>query len=115
MTFSGKLKKLRKEHNWSQDQLGKALEIHGRHVGKYESGQVMPGAEVLVKIAKALNVSIDYLLIDDNESPTNGRIHDEELLKSFSHIEQMSEQDRVVIKSLIDAYVKKHQLEKIMS
>ncbi len=49
MPFGDKLRKLRKDRNWSQDTLGQKLGIHGRHIGKYENGQVMPGAEALIE------------------------------------------------------------------
>lgn len=51
MCSGEKLRQLLKERNWSQDALGAALDIHGRHIGKYETGKVMPGADTLVNIA----------------------------------------------------------------
>ena len=44
MSFGEKRRRLRKERNWPQDTLGAELDIHGRHIGKYETGKVMPGA-----------------------------------------------------------------------
>ena len=63
--FGEKVKKLRKDAGWSQDQLGEKIGIHGRHVGKYETGRALPGSETILKIAEVFNVSIDYLLRDD--------------------------------------------------
>ncbi len=113
MPLGEKLRKLRKVRNWSQDILGQKLGIHGRHIGKYETGKVMPGAETLMKIAKLFDVAVDYLLFDDSEAGS-AKIMDKSLLREFEVVDQMAEEDKNVIKSLIDAYIKKHQLEKIL-
>ena len=113
LSFADKLRHIRKERGWTQDKLAEELGIHGRQIGKYELGIVLPGAETLIKIAKTLNVSIDYLLLDEQINPAND-IKDPELLRLFAAIDNMDEEERKVIKSLIDAYVKKHQLEGIL-
>ena len=51
MSSGENLRQLCKERNWSQDALGAALDTHRRHIGKYETGKVMPGADTLVNIA----------------------------------------------------------------
>jgi len=115
-TFGEKLKTLRKERGWSQDELGRRAGIHGRHVGKYEIGRAMPNAETVVQLAKVLGVSIDYLLRDDlaEDAAPAGALRDHELLRKFAAVEQMDEEDRRVISSLIDAYIKKHQIEEVL-
>jgi transcriptional regulator with XRE-family HTH domain len=115
-TFGEKVRKLRKERGWSQDELGRQVGIHGRHVGKYEIGRAMPNADTVVKIADVLGVSIDYLLRDELEegSVPGAALRDRELLRHFEAVERMGEDDRRVVTSLIDAYVKKHQIEDVL-
>lgn len=115
MHFGEKLKQLRKEKGWSQDKMGELAKIHGRHIGKYELGQVLPTAEAIVRIAKALEVSTDYLLCDENISEPLPNIKDKRLLKEFEEVEKMNEQDRETIISLIDAYIKKNQISGILN
>lgn len=114
MSFGDKLRELRKQRKWSQDELGKMVGIHGRHVGKYENGQVMPNAETLIKIAEVFEVSVDYLLFT---SPKHSAVNleDKELLKYFDELSKMEETDKNVVKSLIEAYVKKRKVEAIMA
>lgn len=114
MSFGEKLRQLRKERNWSQDALGAELDIHGRHIGKYETGKVMPGAETLVKIARVFGVSVDYLLLDEATPEPAAALTDQALLKEFAAVEKMPEEDKAVVRSLIDAYIKKHQLVEMM-
>jgi transcriptional regulator with XRE-family HTH domain len=116
-TFGEKLRRLRKERDWSQDDLGQQVGIHGRHVGKYEIGRAMPNAGTVVKLAQLLDVSIDYLLRDDLEreaSTGTTALRDRGLLSQFEAVEQMSDDDRHVISSLIDAYIKKQRIEAVL-
>jgi transcriptional regulator with XRE-family HTH domain len=114
--FGEKLRRLRKARGWSQDELGAKVAIHGRHVGKYEAGRVLPNAETLLRIARLLQVSIDYLLRDEvsDAGDPQAALHDPMLLKQFSALENMDDRDRDVIRSLIDAYIKKSQIEGVM-
>ena len=115
MIFGENLKKLRKERNWSQDALGEKIGIHGRHIGKYEMGKVMPNADTLIKLANLFKVSIDYLLLDEEGVSLTSNINDRMLLKDFETLDKMDTKDREIIKSLIDAYIKKHQLSEILN
>jgi len=115
-SFGQKLRKLRKERGWSQDEFGKLAGIHGRHVGKYEIGHAMPNAETAVKLSEVLGVSIDFLLRDDLDEDTvyGAPLRDRNLLRQFEAVERMSDDDRHVVSSLIDAYIKKHQIEEVL-
>jgi transcriptional regulator with XRE-family HTH domain len=113
--FGEKLKELRKNQGWTQDQLGQKAKIHGRHIGKYESGRAMPNAEAIIRLSKILKVSIDYLLLDEQQSnPQTTSIKDQELLRKFKAVEEMSDKDKDVISSLLDAYIKKQQIENVL-
>lgn len=63
MYLDGKrLKKRRIELGLSQEELAARLETTQKQIWRYESGEVDPSAETLVRLAKVLNVSVDYLL-----------------------------------------------------
>ena len=65
MGFPEKIKMLRKEKKWSQDVLSRAINIHSKHISRYENGKTFPGPETLKKIANVFGVSTDYLMNDD--------------------------------------------------
>lgn len=67
MTFGEKLKQARKESGYSQEQLANLLCVSRSAIAKWESGGGMPEVSNLEMIAKALSVSIDYLLDDGQE------------------------------------------------
>ena len=57
-----RLKKLRKIHNLTQDDIAKYLDIHRTTVTQYESGEIIPTTQNIIKLAKLYNVTTDYLL-----------------------------------------------------
>ena len=52
----------RKEHNWTQKELGEKMGISGSLVGQYERGVVNPKYETIIRFADALNVEPRDLL-----------------------------------------------------
>lgn len=53
---------LRREAGMNQAELAKKLKISASAVGMYEQGRREPSADMLVTIAEAFHVSVDYLL-----------------------------------------------------
>ena len=62
MTFGEKLSKLRKEKNYTQEQLADIFGVSRQTVSKWESNIAYPETEKLMKLAKLFGCSIDYLL-----------------------------------------------------
>lgn len=65
MTFGKKLQALREEKDYDQAKVCELLEIDQSTLSNYENGRRTPKPDILIKIAKLFNVSIDYLLIPD--------------------------------------------------
>ncbi|MBE6960269.1 MAG: helix-turn-helix transcriptional regulator [Ruminococcaceae bacterium] len=64
--LSEKIYKLRKNSGLSQEQLAEELNVSRQAVSKWESGTAVPESEKLVTISNFFEVSVDYLLKDDN-------------------------------------------------
>ena len=60
--FSERLKQLRSEKQILQKDIAKYLEVTVRTYQYYESGELEPDLEKLVKLADLFKVSTDYLL-----------------------------------------------------
>ncbi len=66
--FGGdRLKELREEKEFTQEELGKFLNVSRQTISGYESGAIEPSIANLVKIANIFNVSLDYLLCRTRE------------------------------------------------
>ncbi len=71
-TFSEKVRTARTLLHLNQAQLGEIVGVSSRAVVAYEAQGVRPRHKTLVKLAEALQVSIDYLSNDDIDDPTYG-------------------------------------------
>ena len=60
--FATRLKELRLEKGYTQQQLAELLNIRQQSYIRYEYGTGEPSLDTLVKIAAILGVSCDYLL-----------------------------------------------------
>jgi transcriptional regulator with XRE-family HTH domain len=109
MDFPERLSTLRREKRMTQQQLADVTEIHVSQIKRYEAGSSQPTIDVLKKLALALSVSADLLLFDKDERGPTG-----DLRLQFEAVERLSEDDQRTIASLIDAYLKKSQIESIM-
>ena len=67
MKFNEKICLLRRKRGWSQEELANEVEVSRQSVYKWESGENVPDIEKIKKLAKIFNVSLDSLLIDENE------------------------------------------------
>ncbi len=114
MTIGQKIHKLRKEKKLTQEKLGKMIGGDGRQISLYESGKTVPSTEALINLSEVFAVTVDYLVKDDVKNIATKRIHNLSLLKQFEQIEQMDKKDREIIKTLIDAFLAKQQIQKII-
>ncbi|MDE7284239.1 MAG: helix-turn-helix domain-containing protein [Lachnospiraceae bacterium] len=71
---------LRNSHNYTQDDLAKRLGISRQAVSKWETGTTIPDLEVLLKISKLYNITINDIL-EPNIQPQ--RITDFEQLSAI--------------------------------
>jgi len=60
--LSSNLKKARERKNLTQEQLSELTHVHRVNIAKYETGIGIPSVAVLVSLADALDVSIDWLV-----------------------------------------------------
>jgi len=112
VSLGEKLKALRREKGWSQDELAHHAKIDGRQVSRYENGRVTPSIEVVIKMAKAYNVSLDYLLLDDAprrplELPVS------RLAERVLSLGALSEEDERALLHILDSLEAKTKLKEL--
>lgn len=74
MTLKGKILQLMKEQGLNQKQLASKASITEASMSKYLNGTRIPRIDVIVKLAKALETSVNYLL-DNETTPDNPYIY----------------------------------------
>lgn len=68
MTIGDKLSKLRKQNNYTQEQLADILGVSRQAISKWESNASYPETEKLIQLSNMYHCSLDYLLRDEMES-----------------------------------------------
>ncbi len=101
MSFGQRIIQVRKEKNISQDELAKKLQATATTIGRYERDEVKPSIEVAVRIAEALEVSLDYLTgVSKNE------LKDKKMIDRINSLLTLPEKDREHILYAIDGLIK---------
>ena len=96
MTIGEHIALLRKRKKLSQAVLGKSVGTSGDIIGRYERDIITPSIEVIMKIADALNVSIDFLV-----GKTSLEL-DTQTLNRMEEISKLPSEKKNYVLSLID-------------
>lgn len=107
-----RLKELRREHGWSQGDLAAKVGGDAGQISRYENGHMTPSAEVVAKLAAALDVCTDYLLIEDSprrrlNAPENS------LGPRLATVSELSEEDLASLLNVLDALVAKTRMKAV--
>lgn len=73
-------------------------------IRRYEAGETQPTLDVIRNMARALSVSADALVFEQDEhSPT------EDLLLQFEAISQLPPEEQSIVKEVLDSLIIKYQ------
>ena len=104
MSLGARIIQLRKHAGWTQQALADAVAIHVNQIKRYEAGSAQPSVEALKRLARAFAVSSDALLFEDGE-----RAPSDDLKLQFEAVSRFDDEEKQVIRSLLDGMIIKHQ------
>lgn len=93
MSLSERLKEARTKKGLSQSDLAKKVKLHYTQIGRYENKGAQPSADILSKLADALDVTTDYLMSGSQDEMAEG-ISDKELMTQFKRIAKLPKEKR---------------------
>ncbi|MBD5556984.1 MAG: helix-turn-helix transcriptional regulator [Roseburia sp.] len=91
MTLGDKLSRLRKENNYTQEQLADVLGVSRQAISKWESDTTYPETEKLIRMSELFDCSLDYLLKDKVETDNKVQTDDAVVLFRKHFREKKSE------------------------
>lgn len=109
MTLGQHITTLRKENKFSQNELGKKAGTSGDLIGRYERDEVKPSIEVIIKIADALNISIDYLV-----GKTTFKL-DKDTIKRIEEVSKLPSDAKKQIYQVMDALIRDYKAKQAYS
>jgi len=92
-----KIIQLRKLRNLSQTDLAQKVEASRTIIGNYERNENTHSIEMIIKISKVFNVSVDYIIGEGVLSQ-----YDKEVLKRIDDIEKLDDETKNKMFFLID-------------
>ena len=103
MSFGERLIEVRKKRGFSQEELATKLGTKGLAIGRYEREVAKPTIEVAGKLAKILEVSLDYLVGNSDQEL------DSNTLKRILEVQKLPEDIKEKVFYLIDVSIKDHK------
>ncbi|MCP3943124.1 MAG: helix-turn-helix transcriptional regulator, partial [Desulfobacteraceae bacterium] len=115
MKFAEKLKLLRKEFGFTQNELAKKIGISGnRHISLLEKGAHQPSLESIQKLASLFNVSTDYLIFEDVPRGNSVHVKNPELFDLIDQLVNTDNQQAIdAVKYLIKSSVLRNKIEDV--
>lgn len=109
--FSERLKLLRQARGLSQTRLAELLDILPRSYNRWERGGHVPHVEMLVKIADALQVSLDEL-IGRREPSAEPKIRNPELHQLVQEVDELPDEEQRALIVVMDGLIRKTRVTK---
>lgn len=109
MPIGERIKQLRSEHRWSQGDLATKINADAGQISRYENAHIAPSADAIVRIAEALDVSCDYLLVD-NAPRRPFRSPEDTLGHRLAGLDELTPDDLTALTHMLDALVAKNRL-----
>jgi transcriptional regulator with XRE-family HTH domain len=97
---------LRKEKGMSQSDLAAKVNLSYAQIGRYETKGVQPPAEILKKMADALDTSVDFIINGTTNEKAKASLKDAELIRYFMDIEGLPDSEKNTLIKLIGAYIR---------
>ncbi len=106
MTIGEHIMLLRKQKGLSQSELGKAIGTSGDVIGRYERDVITPSIDVIVNVADALEVSIDFLV------GKTKMVLDKQAVKRLEDISKLPDDNKSFVLNLIDMALRDFKVRK---
>lgn len=107
LNIGEQITQLRKQNNLSQEELAKRAKVSRTIIGNYERNANTPSIEVLIKLARVFNVSVDYIIGEGQLSAL-----DKDVLKRIEDIEELDPETKKHLFFLIDNVIQNSKTKK---
>ena len=101
LNIGERISNLRKAKNWSQDELAKHIDASRVMIGKYERGGNLPSLEVILKLSKAFDVSVDFLMGEGQNANYN-----KEMVKRLDELENLPSEEKKQVFQYMDLAIR---------
>jgi len=100
LDLGNKIIQLRKQKNWSQEELSTAIGSSRAMIGKYERNENLPSIEMALSMSKAFGVTVDFLLGEGEYAA-----YDKDTMDRLKNIQKMDADTKGILFNVIDTYI----------
>ena len=108
-----RIRELRQRRSWSQQELADRVGVRQKQISSYERDVNVPSGEIFIKLANAFDVSLDFLAKRAPEGASQVTIADLELLEKIQHVDRLADDDRAIVKQIMDLVILKDRFRKL--
>lgn len=105
-TLGTRILELRKQKNWTQSELAAKVKVSYAQIGRYETKGAQPPAEVLKKIAEALDTNVDFLINGNTEDKARASLVDAEVIRYFKEVDALPAEDKTALIRVIAGFIR---------
>lgn len=111
MKIGENIKKTREQKGLSQKEVVSAIGMGPAQYSRIENGKTDPSVSTLERIAHALGISLGELFANTTESFKEINSYDRTTIEKVNLIEELSEEEKKAVFSIVDAFVSKKKLK----
>jgi transcriptional regulator with XRE-family HTH domain len=115
MSLGTKIKDVRKKRGLSQGELAEKIGISTPHMNRLEKEKYQPSIQVVSKLAGVLEVSVDYLLSDEDGPIQEVKIQNKPLAEKIKLIDSLDQEDQQALSRVIDSMLTKKKVLEVVS
>jgi transcriptional regulator with XRE-family HTH domain len=115
MNVGERIKRLRKERNLTQEELGSRMGLLPSNVARYENGRNEPRKAMLARFAEAFGLTPQELLTEALVVQDDLAAADPEMASLFREIITLSEGDRAAVKRVLTLVIKQNRIQQVIA
>lgn len=104
-----KIKNLRKQNNWTQEDLAAKLGVKQPQLNRWETGKTLPALDALKKLSKLFGVSIDTMVFDEKDIK-NLKIKDKTILAQLEQFPKLNDEEKETVLKMINALAERKNM-----
>ncbi len=99
-----KIIQIRKANKWSQEDLAKKINTSRIMIGNYERNDNTPSIDVIIKLCRIFDISVDYLLGEGRNAN-----FDKNTIRRFDEMEKLPDSEKQKIFNYIDLIIRDYK------
>ncbi len=112
MTLGQKISYLRKQRDWTQEELAGKISVHSRHITRLERDKMKPSSATMAQLAEAFEVAPEQLI--GTKITSKEKIGDPQLSSAVQMVYELDPEDQTMVVRFVQALFAKKRMEQAL-